>query len=102
MERFFDILFSLMALLLFSPMLPLISIMLKFTGEGEVFFLRTHCRDGRKFNLYKFVTMLKDSPNIGTGTVTVKDDPRVLPLGKFLWKTKVNELPQLLNISVVI
>ena len=99
MERFFDILFSLIALLLFSPMLLLISIMLKFTGEGEVFFLQERIgRDGRKFNLYKFVTMLKDSPNIGTGTVTVKDDPRVLPLGKFLWKTKVNELPQLLNI----
>ena len=101
MERFFDILFSLMALLLFSPMLLLISIMLKFTGEGEVFFLQERIgRDGRKFNLYKFVTMLKDSPNIGTGTVTVKDDPRVLPLGKFLRKTKVNELPQLLNIFV--
>jgi lipopolysaccharide/colanic/teichoic acid biosynthesis glycosyltransferase len=42
--------------------------------------------------------MLKDSPNIGTGTVTMKDDPRVLPAGKFLRKTKINELPQLLNI----
>ena len=42
--------------------------------------------------------MLKDSPNIGTGTVTMKNDPRVLPIGKFLRKTKINELPQLLNI----
>ena len=42
--------------------------------------------------------MLKDSPAIGTGTVTMKHDPRVLPIGKFLRKTKVNELPQLLNI----
>jgi lipopolysaccharide/colanic/teichoic acid biosynthesis glycosyltransferase len=42
--------------------------------------------------------MLKDSPNIGTGTVTMKGDPRVLPAGKFLRKTKINELPQLLNI----
>ena len=42
--------------------------------------------------------MLKDSPNIGTGTVTMKGDPRVLPVGKFLRKTKINELPQLLNI----
>ena len=42
--------------------------------------------------------MLKNSPNIGTGTVTMKADPRVLPIGKFLRKTKVNELPQLLNI----
>ena len=42
--------------------------------------------------------MLKDSPKMGTGTVTVKNDPRVLPMGKFLRKTKVNELPQLINI----
>ena len=53
---------------------------------------------GEYFGLYKFATMLKDSPNIGSGTVTLKDDPRVLPVGKFLRKTKINELPQLLNI----
>ena len=50
------------------------------------------------FHLYKFATMLKNSPNIGTGTITVKGDPRVLPVGKVLRKSKVNELPQLLNV----
>ena len=50
------------------------------------------------FNLLKFATMLKDSPNIGTGLVTTRNDPRVLPFGKFLRKTKLNELPQLFNI----
>ena len=55
-------------------------------------------KEGKKFKLFKFATMLKDSPNIGTRTVTMKDDPRVLPFGKFLRKTKINELPQLLNI----
>jgi lipopolysaccharide/colanic/teichoic acid biosynthesis glycosyltransferase len=50
------------------------------------------------FNLLKFATMLKDSPNLGSGTVTLKSDPRVLPVGKFLRNTKINELPQLLNI----
>jgi len=42
--------------------------------------------------------MLKESPNLGTGTITTKDDPRILPFGKFLRKTKINELPQLINI----
>ena len=42
--------------------------------------------------------MLKDSPNMGTGTVTVYNDPRILPMGGFLRKTKINELPQLINI----
>ena len=56
-------------------------------------------RNGRLFKLIKFATMLKNSPNLGTGTVTnVKHDPRILPVGKFLRKTKINELPQLLNI----
>lgn len=99
MIRFFDILFSFIALLLFSPLLLPIAIVLKFTGEGEIFFLQERIgREGKVFKLYKFATMLKDSPNIGTGTVTMKNDTRVLPVGRFLRKTKINELPQLLNI----
>jgi len=99
MDRFFDILFSSIALLFLSPLLVPIVITLRLTGEGEVFFLQERIgKGGEKFNLLKFATMLKDSPNIGTGTVTMRDDPRVLPVGAFLRKTKINELPQLLNI----
>ena len=99
MDRFFDILFSGIALLLLSPLLVPIVIILRLTGEGEVFFLQERIGEGRrKFKLFKFATMLKNSPNIGTGTVTVRGDPRVLKVGKFLRKTKINELPQLLNI----
>ena len=99
MDRFFDILFSGIALLLLSPLLVPIVIMLRLTGEGEVFFLQERIgQGGEKFKLFKFATMLKNSPNIGTGTVTMRGDPRVLPVGTFLRKTKINELPQLLNI----
>ena len=99
MDRFFDVLFSVIALLLLSPILVPIVIILKLTGEGEVFFLQKRIgKGGDKFQLFKFATMLKNSPDIGTGTVTMKNDPRVLPLGRFLRKTKINELPQLLNI----
>jgi lipopolysaccharide/colanic/teichoic acid biosynthesis glycosyltransferase len=99
MDRFFDILFSGIALLLLSPLLVPIVITLRLTGEGEVFFLQERIgKDGGKFKLFKFATMLKNSPNIGTGTVTMRGDPRVLPVGTFLRKTKINELPQLLNI----
>lgn len=101
MERFFDILFSGIALLFFSPLLLPIAIVLKLTGEGEVFFLQERIgKGGKKFKLFKFATMLKNSPNIGTGTVTMRGDPRVLPVGKFLRKTKINELPQLFNIFI--
>ena len=99
MERFFDILFSGVALLVLSPLLVPIVIILKCSGEGEVFFLQERIgKEGALFKLFKFATMLKDSPNLGTGTVTMRGDPRVLPVGKFLRKTKINELPQLLNI----
>ncbi len=82
-----------------SPLLISIMLILKFSGENEMFFLQERVGKHRKnFKLFKFATMLKDSPSIGTGTVTMKDDPRVLPVGRFLRKTKINELPQLLNI----
>ncbi len=99
MQRFFDLLFSGLALLVLSPLLVPISLLLRFTGEGEIFFLQERVgKDGKPFKLFKFATMLKSSPSIGTGTVTMKNDPRVLPMGKFLRKSKINELPQLLNI----
>lgn len=97
--RFLDIFFSSLALLVLFPLLVPIVLILKFSGEGEIFFLQERIgKGGEVFKLFKFATMLKDSPNIGTGTVTMKEDPRVLPVGKFLRKTKINELPQLLNI----
>tara|TARA_B100001778_G_scaffold332635_1_gene339368 strand:- start:10170 stop:10847 length:678 start_codon:yes stop_codon:yes gene_type:complete len=101
MDRFFDLLFSLLSLLLLSPLLVPTIIILRLTGEGEIFFLQERIGQNRKkFKLFKFATMLKESPNIGTGTVTMRDDPRVLPVGKFLRKTKINELPQLLNVLI--
>lgn len=99
MERLFDIILSCFALVVFSPFLICVIIILKFTGEGQVFFLQERVgRSGNIFNLYKFATMLKDSPNLGSGTITIKDDPRVLPFGKFLRVSKINEIPQLINI----
>lgn len=99
MQRLLDIVFSGMALLLLSPLLVPIACALRLSGEGEVFYVQQRVgRGGKPFGLYKFATMLKNSPSMGTGTVTVKDDPRVLPLGRWLRKTKINELPQLLNI----
>lgn len=99
MQRFFDVLFSGIALVMLSPLLVPIAVLLRLTGEGEVFYLQERVGlHGKPFKVFKFATMLKDSPNMATGTVTVKDDPRVLPMGHFLRKTKINELPQLLNI----
>lgn len=99
MQRILDVLLAGFALLLLSPLLLPIALILRCSGEGEIFFRQSRIgRGGRPFQLYKFATMLKNSPSVGTGTLTVRNDPRILPVGRFLRKTKINELPQLLNI----
>lgn len=98
-KRVFDIILSCIALILISPLLIPIMILLRFTGEGKVFYMQERIgQGGRTFGLLKFATMLENSPNMSGGDVTFGNDPRVLPMGKFLRKTKINELPQLLNI----
>ncbi len=90
---------SLIALVVFSPFGLIIAIILKLTGEHYIFYVHPRIgKNGKSFGLMKFATMLKDSPNLGTGDVTVKNDPRVLPLGHFLRKTKINEVPQIINV----
>ena len=99
MQRMLDLLLSLFALMLVSPFLIPIILLLSVTGEGKIFYRQERVGKGNKvFLLLKFATMLEDSPNLGAGNITVKDDPRVLPVGRFLRKSKINEIPQLLNI----
>ena len=99
MQLLLDIFFSGIALIFIAPIFIPIMLVLRLTGEGEVFFRQQRVGRNREiFGLLKFATMLKDSPNLETGTVTLKNDPRVLPFGKLLRKTKINELPQLFNI----
>lgn len=98
-KRSFDILMSLIAILWLSWLLIPIILILLCTGEHEVFYRQQRVgRGGKLFGVLKFATMLKNSEKIGTGLVTTRNDPRVLPFGKFLRKTKLNELPQLFNI----
>ena len=99
MQRIFDILLSGLALLFLSPVLLVIIMILRVTGEGEIFFLQSRIgKHSQSFNVIKFATMLKNSPNTGTKTITLAKDPRILPFGKILRKTKINELPQLINV----
>ena len=97
--RSLDIMFSFVGILLLSPLLIIVSMILKFTGENEIIYKQTRIGKNLKtFSLYKFATMLKDSSSFGSGELTQFNDPRVLPVGKFLRKTKINELPQLFNV----
>jgi len=99
MQYFFDIILSLTILIFLSVPLLLICIILKFTGESEIFYMQDRIGyNGKKFKIIKFATMLKNSPNFGSKNLTLKNDPRILPFGNFLRKTKINELPQLINV----
>lgn len=98
-KRLTDVFLSSFALLVLSPLLAPVCLILLLTGEHQVFYFQQRIgRNNKKFGIWKFATMLKDSPNLAGGLHTTRGDPRVLPLGHFLRKTKINELPQLVNI----
>ena len=101
MPRIIDILLSTLALLILLPFFVPIVVILLLTGEHKVFYLQTRVGyKNQNFKILKFATMLSNSSNMGSGSLTLKNDPRVLPFGSFLRKTKINELPQILNIII--
>ena len=98
-KRLFDIIFASIVIIILIPFMLPIVILLLFSKEGYVFYKQKRMGfKNKEFLIWKFATMLKDSPNIGTGSITLRNDPRVTHVGKFLRISKINELPQLLNI----
>jgi lipopolysaccharide/colanic/teichoic acid biosynthesis glycosyltransferase len=101
LKRIIDFILALLAIILLSPFLVPILVILLLTGEHEVFYLQKRVGfKNSRFQIWKFATMLKASPSLGTGSLTIKDDPRVFPFGKFLRQTKINELPQIINVLI--
>jgi lipopolysaccharide/colanic/teichoic acid biosynthesis glycosyltransferase len=99
MKRLVDIVLSSIALLIFAAPLGIIMLILRFTGEGDVWFFQERVGlRGKRFKVFKFATMRRDSETTGTKDITMRNDPRVLPVGRFLRKGKINELPQVINI----
>ncbi len=98
-KRLLDIIVSFITLITLLPIFILITIILRLTGEGEVLYFQERCgMNNSRFYIGKFATMLKNSINMGTGSITLINDPRVTKIGLFLRKTKINELPQIINI----
>jgi lipopolysaccharide/colanic/teichoic acid biosynthesis glycosyltransferase len=101
LKRLIDILVAAVVLIVLLPLWIILLPALKFTGEGHIFYLQKRIGfRNRYFNIYKFATMLKNSPNMGTGVITLRNDPRVTPVGKYLRISKINELPQILNVLI--
>ena len=98
-KRIFDFLLAALLLLILLPLLLPAILLLRFTAEGEVFYFQKRIGLKKKyFHIWKFATMLKNSANIGAGTITLRNDPRVTPVGRYLRKSKINELPQIINV----
>ena len=99
MKRFFDFTVACLGLLILSPVLFIASLVIKLSSSGPIFFCQGRVgRAGKKFKLVKFRTMVNNAENQGTGPVTVAEDPRITPSGKFLRKWKLDEILTLWNV----
>jgi lipopolysaccharide/colanic/teichoic acid biosynthesis glycosyltransferase len=99
MKRFGDFIGALILLVVSSPLLMLIALLIKVTSPGEIFFRQERLgKYGRIFKMYKFRTMVQGAQFLGSGMYMEENDTRITPLGKWLRKTSLDELPQLINV----
>lgn len=98
-KRFFDIFLSLVAIIILSPVMLIITVAIKLDSEGPALFKQERLtKNGRVFIMYKFRTMIENAEHMGTGLFNYANDFRVTRVGKFLRKSSLDELPQLFNI----
>jgi lipopolysaccharide/colanic/teichoic acid biosynthesis glycosyltransferase len=97
-KRLFDIIFSLIILVLFMPFGLIISLLILLSGKGGVFYIQERVgKNGKPFGLLKFRTMRKDADKFGKLTVGMRD-PRITKIGYYLRKSKLDEFPQFINV----
>lgn len=99
LKRLTDLVFSMLGLVIASPFFLVIAVLIKATDRGPVFYKQTRLtKNGKEFEIYKFRTMIQDAEKDGKARLAAQDDDRILPVGKFLRATRLDELPQLINI----
>ena len=97
-KRAFDIFVSLLMLIILSPIFLILAIMIKIDSRGPVFYRQERITQyGKKFRIFKFRTMVVNADQIGT-QVTVNNDSRITRIGKFLRKTRLDEISQLIDV----
>lgn len=97
-KRFFDLIMSIILIILTSPVLIFIGLCIKLDDRGPIFFKQTRItRYGKKFNILKFRTMVRDAEKLGS-QVTINNDPRITKIGEKIRRVRLDELPQLFNI----
>ena len=97
-KRLFDLVFVIPGLIILSPVFLVVGFLIKSKDGGSIFFKQTRVgKEGKRFKVLKFRTMVVDVEKLGA-KVTTGNDPRITPVGAFLRKYKLDELPQLLNV----
>lgn len=99
LKRIFDILFSLIAMIILMPLFLVVGILIKIDSNGKVFFMQERVgKNGKSFYPFKFRTMQEGAINKGLGFTVCENDDRITKIGKFLRKYGIDEFPQLLNV----
>lgn len=98
-KRLLDLVFAGLGLVLTCPFFALIAVSIKLTDGGPVFYKQTRLtKDGKEFEIYKFRTMIQNAEEVGGAQLATEHDPRILPVGRLLRATRLDELPQIFNI----
>ena len=98
-KRLIDIVFSLVGLIISAPFFFIIAVSIKLTDQGPVFYKQTRLtKDGKTFEIYKFRTMIQNAEQFSGAVLAAEHDPRILPVGRLLRATRLDELPQIFNI----
>ena len=98
-KRVFDVIASVLGLIILLPLMALTALLIKLTSRGPIFYSQARIgKDGEEFEMYKFRTMRVDAEKYTGAIWAAENDPRLIPVGKFLRKAHIDELPQLINI----
>ncbi len=100
-KRAWDILFSLFLIILLSPIMLITAAAIKISDGGPVFYRQVRCtKNGRRFNILKFRSMIVDAEKAGKAMLATENDPRITKVGRIIRKCRIDELPQLINVLV--
>jgi len=100
MKRVFDFISSLIGLIVLSPILLIVAVAIKLHDGGPVFYLAPRVgKNGKIFKMFKFRSMVINADKIGVSSTT-SSDPRITPVGRFVRKSKLDEIPQLINVLI--